>query len=299
MSLERISQYDLTRDIESALVELGLSVHYKSPVKNYALYLEKTGLSVSVESFREFLIFLFNQVETGERSKATYNKTIVAVRRFLMEYLRASGAAQNEIDRTARLLQSKDFKNIKLEKAIDESEVLTPAELDEITAQAGPRTALIIELLRKTALRVGELVSIGVKNIAETNEGHYKINIIGKGKKERSIYISADLYSRINATFDGKTYLIETSSGRPYHPANIRKMVSRVGIKASKQMERKITVSNIHPHAMRHSWATNALEAGADLLTVSQYLGHASPETTAKYYLHTKPKADKILNLKV
>lgn len=274
--------------IARALKELGLSADYETPVKNYSDFISQNGREIGPVSLSAYLKNLFKRVQSGEASARTYNKTLTANRRFILAYFQAVG---KDAHRARQILTGTEFKQIKVENTVEGKGVLTPEEMKLLETLVGERTKMIIQFLRITALRVSEAINAAIKNCHEEKDGIY-IQVIGKGKKERTVFISKKFYRKLQEVFSGEKFLLETINHKKYDRRNIYRMI-RQASKYSKSGKR------IHPHAFRHAWATNALKGGADLHAVSQYLGHASIETTSKFYLHKKPTAKEVLKFKV
>jgi len=122
------------------------------------------------------------------------------------------------------------------------------------------------------------MINIRLKDCRLIN-GHIKIRIIGKGKKERYIYIPIELYDGIRQEYKGNTWLFESKTGKQLNRNNVghqlRKAAKRIGI------------TSFHPHMLRHSRATDMLlNKDISLKAVSKFLGHASVATTAQMYIH-------------
>ena len=167
----------------------------------------------------------------------------------------------------------------------------------------GQRDLLILEMLYATGVRVGELVSIKVKDIDFSNR---HIIILGKGNKER--YVNFGEYcedslneylsdGRISLNSKDSEYLFLNNNGGELTERGVRfildKLIKQTGIN-----------KNISPHMIRHSFATHLLNEGCDLLTVQKLLGHESIKATQIYthvttdrlkevYYHSFPRAKK------
>jgi len=180
------------------------------------------------------------------------------------------------------------FKTIKpgtRQDAITQDATLTREELDDLTQRAGQRTSLIIRALFETAARVSELTSITLSNCKKKPAG-YEITVTGKGNKEGRFFLSAALFVDIRDTFKGEVFLFETSTGKRYNRNNVNQLIK----KAARYIDRE----DIHAHTFRHTWATLSLPT-LGLPKVSKYLRHASPDTTARYYLHGQASIDEVL----
>ncbi len=151
-------------------------------------------------------------------------------------------------------------------------------EVEKIRSAAmNPRETLIIELLLSTGCRVSELVSLSFKDYNEENDS---ITVIGKGNKQRVLYLNA------KAKMALKNYLLEVPhevgpifygkyKGRQMTVAGVQKIVKRLGNRAG--------VTNVHPHRFRRTAATLARRHGMPTELVMNFLGHESIDTTLKY----------------
>lgn len=138
---------------------------------------------------------------------------------------------------------------------------------------------LMICFMYSSGLRVSELINMKVKDLnLEKNFGFVRN---GKGGKDRLITLSKNLIPAINKLIineklEEESYLFQSNRGKKYSIRTIQKIVDKsaklCGIKR-----------NIHPHTLRHSFATHLVENGYDITNVQALLGHKSPETTLVY----------------
>lgn len=149
-------------------------------------------------------------------------------------------------------------------------------------ARINDLTALVaVEVLLCTGLRVGELAGVQVEDV-DLTEG--VITVTGKGNRQRRVFlpdatvvalVTAYLEARARFAPDHATCLIN-SRGRPATTQFLRKLVRRAGEDAA--LARRTT-----PHMLRHTTATQLLEAGVDIRFVQRLLGHQSISTTEGY----------------
>lgn len=157
------------------------------------------------------------------------------------------------------------------------------------------RDSLIIELLYATGLRVSELVNIRLQDITINDR---VIKVLGKGGKERivifnnhtkkalEIYLS-DAYNIFNKK--NSSYLILGKNGNKLTERYIRVIIDNYIRKSGLDIK-------ISPHTFRHTFATNMLENGSDLMTVKELLGHESLNTTSIYTHITPAQIRKVYN---
>lgn len=159
-------------------------------------------------------------------------------------------------------------------------------ELEDVqkVMSAGNRTAMIINVLANTGLRISELISIKHTDIEDYIKGgktYKRIRIVGKRNKERFIYLSGDLYKDIKNTFFGNSeYLFHSESGKALNRANLYKQI--------KQTFQTYTGKDVHPHSLRHFYATHKINTEKqDIKAVSKYLGHSKTAITLDMYVDT------------
>lgn len=158
------------------------------------------------------------------------------------------------------------------------------------------RDTLIIELLYATGVRVSELVNIKIKDI---NREEKLIKVLGKGNKERIVIYNnhtkkaLDTYLKAGYNYFNKKsseYLILNKNGNKLSERYIREIINKKVSQASLDIK-------ISPHTLRHTFATDILENGADLMTVKELLGHESLNTTSIYTHITNEQIKKTYNL--
>lgn len=166
---------------------------------------------------------------------------------------------------------------------------LSPGEAERLIAAAAGtspralRDGALVELLYGAGLRVSEAVGLE-RGSVDLDER--LVRCLGKGSKERVVPIgrqAADALRRYLAR--GRPYLDRRRSsalflnakGGPLTRAGVFFILRRLAAKAGLEPER------VHPHLLRHSFATHLLEGGADLRSVQEMLGHADLSTTELY----------------
>lgn len=148
--------------------------------------------------------------------------------------------------------------------------------LDRALAATGkdPRMKLWLMLAAGAGLRVSEIAGLEATDILRAKEP-WVIHAVGKGQKERYV----DCHPKVKAALEEygvprRGPLFYASTGRPYTGQRISAMMCAF-------LDRHDIADR--PHSLRHWFATSALEAGADLRTVQELLGHSSINTTAIY----------------
>ncbi len=170
-----------------------------------------------------------------------------------------------------------------LPKTINQKDVKQLLESIETSDPLGMRDRALIELLYSSGLRLGEIMEALLENLY-LEEGH--IRVTGKGNKTRIVPIGKKALEEINNYLDkGRKKLVNSKStshiflsirGKKLSPSRIWQIVKE-------RSKRAHIKSPIHPHQLRHSFATHLLSGGADLRIIQELLGHADISTTQTY----------------
>lgn len=230
--------------------------------------------TINRDEIREYLKFL----DENKYSKNSISQTLSALRSFYSFLVNNGTITSNQF----RLIR-----NPKKEKHLPN--FLQPDELQEIfdsielETPLGIRNRLIIELLYATGLRVSELVNLEIGDIDKSN---HEIRVVGKGDKERIVFFGEYALKFLNMyqkearpkLLNGKKedILILNKDGDPITSRGIEVIIDKIVKEAALK-------HNISPHVIRHTFATDMLNNGADLKSVQELLGHSSLSTTQIY----------------
>ena len=148
------------------------------------------------------------------------------------------------------------------------------------------RDAVALELLYGSGLRVSELASLDLTQLAiETGE----VRVLGKGQKERIVPLGSKALLALAAYLPRRDELCHPRTGTQDPRALLLgRLGKRLGVRWLQALVRRYGAlgagrSDLHPHALRHSCATHMLEGGADLRAIQEMLGHSSLSTTQRY----------------
>jgi site-specific recombinase XerD len=156
-------------------------------------------------------------------------------------------------------------------------EVLTPDEVKRlIEATSNIKHRLIIKLMYGCGLRVSEVVNLR-KHDFNFDEGLIHIRL-SKGRKDRFVKIPDSIMDELKSysKLTSENIFFSSNRGGKLTTATVRKIIKNSAKKA-------VIKKNVHPHTLRHSFATHLLEQGIDLRIIQKLLGHSDIKITQIY----------------
>jgi site-specific recombinase XerD len=200
-----------------------------------------------------------------------------------IEYMKKEGYKSNSINRKIASL-SKMFRVIKMSGEIKENPVEMLKEFKNISMKVNnPKLILIIRMLAKTGLRISELIHIKNKDIESYDDNNKRIRIVGKGSKERIIFLENKFLEDIKKVFPDiaeTDYLFYTNRKDCF---SRKDLWERIHVFFKKTIDR-----DVHPHTLRHAYITHKIVVEKkDIKSVSRFAGHADVATTLNMYVDT------------
>ena len=278
-------------------------------IQNYDFYLGRfvewlgnaSPKAITAESVRKYRLWLNRLVDVHGESlkKNTQNYHLIALRSFL-KYL-----AKRDIETLApekiELMKMPD-REVSFLEGSDLSQILeAPMKVNNRTTAIGNliahRDAAILELFFSTGLRVSELATLEREHV---NLKKDEFTVMGKGRKSRVVFLSEqakywikeylklrkDVNPYLFVSHDKRTSKELTAKGKredsPITPRSIQRLVQKYAKAAG-------ITKPVTPHTLRHSFATDLLQNGADIRSVQAMLGHSSI-TTTQIYTHITDK---------
>ena len=184
-------------------------------------------------------------------------------------------------------------------------DVLSPEDVEQLlnfkpSNTIEIRDMAIVELMYSSGLRVSETVNI---NISDFEEDMSFLRVIGKGSKTRLVPMGRFAIKAINNWLVEREKILNNTDALFLNSKGARLSVRSVQLRL-KKMATKQGLPPVHPHMLRHSFATHMLESSGDLRTIQELLGHSSLSTTqiytkldyqhlAKIYDKSHPRAKK------
>ena len=253
---------------------------YLGDLSGYARYLAQNGVALVPSSPLAVRGWLGREAGTcGPSSLGRKLSSVRSLYRFLVKEKLASS-------NPARSVQA-PRKPRKLPEVLPEEEV---AALVEAPALAGPltlRDRAFLELLYSSGLRVSELVGLDVNGI-DLADG--LVRVVGKGRKERVVPVGRPALEALSRWLDeGRPVLRQgPDRARAGEALFLNYRGGRLSARSvARRLDRWVLAAglprHVHPHVLRHCFATHLLGNGADLRGIQELLGHASLSTTQRY----------------
>jgi len=261
-------------------------------------------------TIREFLGDLYQR----SNKKSSVARKLATLRSF-MKFLSVRGAIQIN---PAKIVASPKLES-RLPDYMTMDAVASLMEAPDANTDIGKRDRSILELLYGSGLRVSELVGL---NLGDVSLGEGLVRVVGKGRKERIVPFgkraaeALEAYLRIRGkciktgkSLQAKTHGLEGEAVFLNFRDGGRLTGRSIGNIVNHHVSQLAQKLKVHPHTLRHTFATHMLSAGADLRAIQELLGHESLSTTQKYthvsieqlmrvYQSCHPRAGKRMNPK-
>lgn len=259
---------------------------YKSDIGQFLEYINTTYQITRPEEILPTFIrsWLVSMME-NETSARSVNRKITTLKTFYKYLQREDLVKENPM---LKIQAPKTPKRLPVFVEDDKMNLL----LDEVKFEegfSGQRDKLIIELFYSTGIRLAELINLKETNI---DTSHKSIKVLGKRNKERIIPLNHSIFKAIIDFIQQKKalqlnnksgLLFVTDKGENLYP----KFVYRV---VNKYLSKVTTLSKKSPHVLRHTFATQLLNRGADINAIKELLGHANLSATQIYTHNTIEK---------
>ncbi len=225
----------------------------------------------------------FGQLTSQGLARKSIARKLAALRTFFKFLCREGILVQNPVHKVAS--PKMGFKLPQF-LYLEQMEKLLAAS--DCTTLLGSRDQVIIELLYGSGLRVSELISLNKEDI---DPDISLIRVKGKGEKERVIpvtrYALEAIQSYLDLRQDAVPALFLNYQGSRLSVRSIRRIINNLVNKVS-------LGQHVHPHMLRHSFATHLLDGGADLRSVQELLGHEKLSSTQIYTHLTRERLKEV-----
>jgi len=256
---------------------------YGSDLGEFAAFLEKEiggGRKVAPKQVDRLAVRAFlGDLHRRQAKRSTVARKLAAIRSFFRYLKRQGKLSANPAAAVATPRQEK-----RLPKQLSVIEVQHLVEIADDSVPLGARDRAILELLYASGVRVSELTGLDLDDL-DLSDG--MMRVLGKGKKERMVPIGSKAITAIRVYLRRRADL-EPRPGRGGDALFLNFRGTRLNVRSVRRIvDRYIRqcaiVRKVSPHTLRHSFATHLLDAGADLRSIQELLGHVSLSTTQKY----------------
>lgn len=251
---------------------------YGADLEQLAAHLARRGKSLeNVESFtRDDATSFLAELHRQKLKKSSMARKLSTLRSFFRYLLKNGLMAQSPL---AGLRNPRQEKRHPRALNVDQTAVLMDAPAR--SGPEGPRDLALVELLYGSGLRISEALSLTVDDV-RADRGFVRVR--GKGGKDRLAPLSEASRLRLVEYLDVRAELDRHdlpelflgARGGPLTRREAQRIVSRQALSAG-------VSQSVHPHTLRHSFASHMLSAGADLRSVQEMLGHSRLSTTERY----------------
>ncbi len=275
---------DYTKDFGEYLTGVGKAENtvnsYTGDVKNFIKFLSERDITFDGTLNRFTIISYKNHLLEKAYEPTTINKKLNSIQSF-NEFLISKEYMTESVINLGR-------DRIKIAKGSEKSvEVYPSAVVDALqfhleSNAKSLRDKVLVQLLLLSGIRVSELVGIRIRDIDFLS---HQLKVVGKGGKYREIPLKPELVETI------KKYIVQRR-WNPYYKSEYlllgqrgplgRDAVNRILARITK--EAKLPMK-LKPHTFRHTFCTRLIERGVPLTTVAKLAGHASIETTSRFYI--------------
>ena len=276
---------------------------YTTDLQPFLTFLDNESLDpreLNRHYLRRYLAWLSTSArgKDGGYARVSVARKLIAIRSFYRFLVQEGLIDKNPIPK------GRTF-NIKVEKRLPtflgRDEMGRLLEEPDMSQPIGIRDKAMLELLYSCGVRLSEIHDMDLENI---NLGVREVRVRGKGSKERIVLMGKPAAESLSSYIDSARPQLEVDDtnalflnryGGRLSRRSVEKIVDKYAMQAA-------TRPDVHPHTLRHTFATHLMEGGADLRVVQELLGHSSPTTTQVYthvtqnetraeYMTTHPRA--------
>ncbi|MBU8967902.1 tyrosine recombinase XerC [Bacillus altitudinis] len=254
---------------------------YTEAIEEFVRFMNIQGIDGFEEvSYQDTRIYLTEAYEKG-LTRRTISKKVSALRSFYKFLLREQLVKENPF-----LLVSLPKQDKRIPSFLYEEELKELFTVSDVNTPLGQRNQAILELLYATGMRVSELCSLKESDLDLSMD---TVLVHGKGSKQRYVPFGSYAHEALSTYLeDGRqklkvkgkdradSHVFLNQRGAPLTDRGVRFILTELMKKASGTL-------HIHPHMLRHTFATHLLNEGADLRSVQELLGHSNLSSTQVY----------------
>ncbi len=251
---------------------------YERELTRFIDFIEREAIDWRTMRAQEVRLFLGDLLREG-LSEHSVNRALSAVKGFYA-YCRRFELVENE--------PFSSVQGMKRRRRLPE--VLTPEEVEQILRLPGEdvyglRDRALLELLYSSGSRVAEAAGLDIGDVTQDGDS---VRVIGKGAKERYVFLGGPARSALGAYLPARQARLELCGKSAEQALFINRNGGRltqrgIAYLLEQYVRRSGVQKRVSPHTFRHSFATHLLDRGADIRVVQELLGHAQVSTTQIY----------------
>ncbi len=254
---------------------------YGRDLRRYLSYLKQEGITSYGDADRTVVLGFLNYLRTDKQFSQISNRSIARALSALRSFYRYLNEMQIAEGNPFAAVKIKVEKN-RLPDYLFEDEVDALLGCFDLHDDMGYRNRTIFETMYGCGLRLSEVCNLKIGDIDFSNR---LLRITGKGNKQRLVpfydligKLMKNYLSLIRPKFmkDDHDYVFVNRNGKKITPRGIQYLLEKTVLDNNLPM-------HVHPHALRHSFATHLLDKGADIRIVQELLGHSNLSTTQIY----------------
>ena len=253
---------------------------YCRDLLQFDVFLSDVGESSAVADFKAIRRWIIDLVANGDSSR-TVNRKIATLRSYFKYLMKEGLVAINPMEKVRPLKTGKNLPAFvpidKMDEALDEEE--TSGDFSAL------RDRTVLEFFYMTGVRLSELIHL---KDTDVDTKAMTVKVLGKRNKERIIPLTAPFCDTLRQYVSLKKFAFPDTdlffvldSGKPLYERWVQRLTG-------KKLGMVTAMKKRSPHVLRHSFATNMLDNGADLNAIKEILGHANLSAT-QVYTHSAP----------
>ncbi len=269
---------DIKRAAWSALSPESKSA-YQSDFNLFFNFIKKEPKAVTANDILSYIEYL----EKNGYKNSSINRKVASLSKMFRILVMAHEIKTNPVQVLKEIKKVSRTTSKEVRISLTLADIKKATNINNFNSDQERKLSLIIKTLAMTGLRISELINIRNGDITDHDSGNKKIRIMGKGKKERYIYLDNDFIKQIRNVFPYTKpidFLFYNSRNTSYD--------RRILWKQIKDFFQKKIHKDVHPHLLRHFFATHKINIEKqDIKAVSKFLGHSNVSITLEAYVDT------------
>lgn len=265
--------------------------YYLDDLQEFSLFLEEEGINALQDVDQQVARLFLTRLYKEQLSRRTVSRKISSLRSFYRFAER-----ENIVDHNPFVQVSLPKTDKPIPGFLYKEELEKMFAANDLNSPLGQRDQALLELLYATGIRVSECQQLRLRDI-DFSIG--TVLVMGKGSKQRYVpfgsfaqqalerYIESGRTALLAKSNQASEFIFLNARGAPLTVRGIRKVLDKI-------VERAALTIHVHPHKLRHTFATHMLNEGADMRTVQEMLGHENLSSTQIYTHVTKDYLRKV-----